>query len=193
MTIVGALLAGGQSKRMGRPKAGLALPDGTLFSHHLLSLLARCTDRQIVVGHGEAVSLPFDVVHLQDAMENAGPLSGIAALLQSGYGDRYLIVPCDMALLFEGLLRQLISTGTRSAAFIHPDGSMAPLPCVIHSESADIAMAHLNSADRSLRHFLDVVNPTFCPIAPDEATALRACNTPDEYAVLYGDTRSGPE
>jgi molybdopterin-guanine dinucleotide biosynthesis protein A len=179
--------------RMGQPKAALALSDGTPFGGYLLSMLARCTDQQVVVGHGVGVTLQDDMVRIQDLAENAGPLSGIAALLGSGYGDRYLIVPCDMALLFEGLLRKLITTGSRSAVFKYPDGSIGPLPCVIHSECAEIAVAHLHSADRSLRSFIGAINPAFCPVDPTDTDALRGCNTPHEYAALYGETRSGQE
>ena len=53
MQLIGCVLCGGQSRRMGRAKALLRRPDGVTYLEHAAQRLSKCCDRLVV-------SLPFD-------------------------------------------------------------------------------------------------------------------------------------
>ena len=50
MRVVGALLAGGASQRMGRDKAGLML-DGQTLAERALGVLRQVSSAQVILGH----------------------------------------------------------------------------------------------------------------------------------------------
>jgi molybdopterin-guanine dinucleotide biosynthesis protein A len=193
MSVVGALLAGGQSQRMGRPKAGLPRPDAKTFSSHLLEVLGFVATTRVIVGHASGISVSEGITRIEDLRENCGPLSGVAALLASGLGDVYLVVPCDMPLLHPTLLKRLLVPAPSSVVFANGDHSFYPLPCALRPNCEKIAAVHLDGPDRSLMHFLKATRPLILPLDEHERGRFRACNTPEEYAALYSAMRSGPE
>jgi molybdopterin-guanine dinucleotide biosynthesis protein A len=130
--LVGAVLAGGKSSRMGRDKAGIAIPerDVTLGARALDLLRATCDD-VVVLGHGRA--MPSDVTRIEDALDDVGPLGGLLALLRSGRGDAYLVLAVDMPGVEAHHVRALVRLLPRS---LSPAG--APLRSST-SASVDVA------------------------------------------------------
>ncbi|MES2442327.1 MAG: molybdenum cofactor guanylyltransferase [Pseudomonadota bacterium] len=103
MRLLGAVLAGGESRRFGSDKA-LALLDGKPLIQHAVDALAAQTDAVIVCGRDWGDGLP-------DRPEpGLGPLGGIAAALHEaarrGY-DAVLTTPCDVPGLPTDLVRRL--------------------------------------------------------------------------------------
>jgi len=74
MTVVGALLAGGESRRMGQDKSALLL-EGKTLAERALATLAAVSDRQVILGHGRGC--PPDVARLPDAVPGQGPSEGL--------------------------------------------------------------------------------------------------------------------
>lgn len=103
---IGAILAGGQSRRMGRTKAAIRLPSALTFAEHACQILSPHVDRTVVLGHGEGA--PSELLRIPDATESAGPVSGLLALLRSGLADEYLVLSCDMPFLTTELLALLL-------------------------------------------------------------------------------------
>jgi molybdopterin-guanine dinucleotide biosynthesis protein A len=89
----GFILAGGQSRRMGRDKAALNWGNRSLLDHmvHLLSTVA---DRVRVVGRGD----------LPDRVAGKGPLGGILTALEASETEENLVVAVDLPLLTPGFL-----------------------------------------------------------------------------------------
>lgn len=104
MRLLGAVLAGGQSRRFGSDKA-MALLDGKPLIAHVSDALAAQTDAVIVVGRDWAV--------VDRPPGGLGPLAGINAALcyayLSGY-DAVLTCACDLPLLPPNL-RELLAGG----------------------------------------------------------------------------------
>lgn len=90
----GFVLAGGQSRRMGRDKAALPWGDRTL-QDHMVALLSTTVGPVRVVGPAE----------LPDRVPGKGPLGGILTALDVSDTEENLIVAVDLPLLTPEFLR----------------------------------------------------------------------------------------
>lgn len=91
----GFILAGGESRRMGRDKAALEWGNGFLLDH-MVQLLSTVAGRVRVVGREE----------LPDRIPGKGPLGGILTALEATDTEENLIVAVDLPLLTEAFLRE---------------------------------------------------------------------------------------
>ena len=101
--MIGVVLAGGQSLRMGQDKAMLAFQGETLL-HHQVSLLQSVCDRVVVSGE----YMGFDCI--PDVTERCGPLGGIYSVVKRFPDAALLVMPVDMPQVTEVHLRALIKT-----------------------------------------------------------------------------------
>jgi len=79
---IAGILAGGQSRRMGRPKAGLEHPGGGTLIEHVVRTAGEVAERVVIVGR--SFLLPSAVASLpvvDDVKPQSGPLAGLFALL----------------------------------------------------------------------------------------------------------------
>lgn len=95
-----AILAGGESRRMGRDKASLDWHGRPLLDHMIE--LARAAGAEVAVAGPHA---PAGVERLPDAVRGRGPLGGVLAALH--WRPRVLVMACDMPRLTAPLLRYL--------------------------------------------------------------------------------------
>jgi len=107
----GIVLCGGQSRRMGRPKAWLPFGAETLLQR-VVRLLGEVVRPIVVVAapDQELPPLPGDVLVVRDAEKGRGPLQGLAAgltALQGLAGAAYLS-GCDTPFLQPALVKRLI-------------------------------------------------------------------------------------
>lgn len=107
MRLLGAVLAGGQSRRFGSDKAE-ALLNGSRLIDLAGEMLTRHCDDVIVVGRSDPswISVP-DV-----PKAGLGPLGGLCGALQHGDINGYeavLVVPCDLPDLPDEIAAQLIA------------------------------------------------------------------------------------
>jgi molybdenum cofactor guanylyltransferase len=108
----GIVLCGGQSKRMGRPKAWL--PFGNeLMLQRVVRLLTDVVDPIVVVAapDQEVPPLPSEVAVVRDEEKGRGPLQGLAAGLAAlkGQVDAAYFSSCDVPFLQPAFVRRLIS------------------------------------------------------------------------------------
>lgn len=106
MRLLGAILAGGRSRRFGSDKA-LALLDGRALLDHAAAALGALVEGTVVCGRAQAGDLPA----IPDRpAPDLGPLGGLCAALHhaaaNGF-DAVLTLPCDTPLLPPGLLARV--------------------------------------------------------------------------------------
>ncbi len=102
----GAILAGGESRRMGRDKALLPIGRRT-FLEAIVDALRPLVERIRVVGRESAEGLAFGNAQ-PDLYPGHGPLSGIHAALATAEAGRVLVVACDLPLVTTAFLRGLV-------------------------------------------------------------------------------------
>jgi molybdopterin-guanine dinucleotide biosynthesis protein A len=105
-SLSGIVLAGGESRRMGRNKALMELEGQTLIARVLDRLSLLCDELIIATNDVELYAdLPARVV--PDVIVGRGALGGIHAGLTAMRNQRAIVVACDMPFLNPPLLRYM--------------------------------------------------------------------------------------
>ena len=130
--VTGAILSGGLSIRMGTPKDRLQLPDGRSMIRHVIDVMLSVCKEIIVAGPEQpGLAEENERIHfVKDNYPGKGPLSGVEAVLSTGYSSAYLIAACDQPLLDVGLLRLLVQTDKNLPCFFtsSENDCIQPLP-----------------------------------------------------------------
>lgn len=133
-----AVLAGGASRRMGAPKAGIELAGRPLIEHALAAgRLARL--RPFVVARRDSELPPLRCAVLIEEDGPRHPLSGIVAALEHAR-EPLVIVACDVPLVPAELLAEL---ARRRASFAMP---LAPRPQPLVARYSPGLLPRLRSA-----------------------------------------------
>lgn len=103
-TTEGAILAGGQSRRMGRDKATLVI-GGVPVLERIAGAMTPMVQRVRVIGAN--VSDTRGLALQADLRPGLGPLSGIHASLATATAPAVLVVACDLPLVTSRFLRGL--------------------------------------------------------------------------------------
>lgn len=153
--ISAAVLAGGESRRMGSDKALLKIAGRPLLAR-TIDLLHRVSDDVLVIGRRAGYE-SFGAAVIADRFPSAGPLGGIATALSAATHEYVLVVACDMPLLSEPLLIAMaeeprgydvlvpaVIAGTdREAAW-----QWQPLHAIYNRGCLSVVEHHLRSGDR---------------------------------------------
>ena len=196
--LVGAVLAGGRSRRMGAAKGGMPLPDGRTLGQAAADALAPlCPGGVVVLGHGEG--LPDALPRIADLRPGEGPLAGLEALLASGRGEAYLVCPCDLPGLTPDALRPLaeavVGGSDPPGALLHvyDDGAgRMHLPLALRARALPAISALLERGERRLGALRGAVTAALIPPDPALAPQLRGANTPEELLALTGSPSGEP-
>lgn len=182
-----AILAGGQSSRMGQPKEGVPMWDGRPMMAHMLDALRPISSKIVIVGQCKGFSIPNEpnIIHLQDRHPDQGPLSALDALLASGLDHRYLVVSCDQPLLDPELLRQLAGTVGGFCFFRTESGlRLDPFPGIYPSWLLPAVENALNHKALSIRDLIDRHAPRWITLPEQELSNFANVNTPDALIAV---------
>ena len=187
MPLTAAILAGGQSQRMGTDKAALEIGGMTLLERTARLALAAGLP-VLVVGRvrPDGWALP-EVRFIPDAKPGLGPAGGLAAALHHAQ-TAVLALACDLPLLTEEALHWLMAQVRSQFA---PSGLVTvngdrrePLFAVYDLTCLPLTEARLAEGRRSLRGIIEAGQFAFAP-APDWVAAqLVNVNTPDEWRQI---------
>ncbi|MEP6767263.1 MAG: molybdenum cofactor guanylyltransferase [Acidobacteriota bacterium] len=123
-----AVLAGGASRRMGRPKAALPYGPGTLLEHQT-SRLFELFDEVWVVAKGEPPA-PLGVARLLlDRTPDLAAIHGVVRALEE-CEDAVFVLGVDLPLVAPAVIRGIVERGRTSAApavLPESDGELQPL------------------------------------------------------------------
>jgi molybdopterin-guanine dinucleotide biosynthesis protein A len=152
MNISAVLLAGGESRRMGKDKATLSFC-GTPLWRIQLELLRRLEPAEIFVSARTDPSWrPADVHLIADVPPSRGPISGIAAVLPNIHTTHLLALAVDMPLMSELYLRDLCREIGPSRGIVPQIHSrVEPLAAIYPREAASDFQNALAGSDFSLQ------------------------------------------
>jgi molybdopterin-guanine dinucleotide biosynthesis protein A len=102
------VLAGGQSRRMGRDKAFLDFDGITLIERVIERVQSVCAET-IIVANDLEMYARFGPRVVRDVYPGKGSLGGIFSGLQAASAEYVLAVACDLPFLNDALLRYLIA------------------------------------------------------------------------------------
>ena len=158
-TLIGLVLAGGQSRRMGQDKALMRYQGRTLIDNASLLLQSASCDKVLISRNTPGF--------LNDKIEDAGPLSGVHAVLDAlsqsdnhnGNPCELLVLPVDMPQMTPELLRILVSRGREAEKACYVEKRFLPfyLP-VTQDTKALLANYLVEQSKRRVVGFLEILN-----------------------------------
>ena len=187
MTLTIAILAGGESRRMGTDKASLEIGGMTLLERAARLALA-VNSSVIVVGRVCPNDWPLpEVLFLSDTEAGLGPVGGLATALQHAQTS-VLALACDLPLLTPEAVQWLIAQAgmqfAPSGLVSLNSGQQEPLFSVYDLTCLPLIEARLTAGQHSLRGVVKAGSFAFAD-APDWVAAqLVNANTPEEWANI---------
>jgi len=174
------LLAGGESRRMGRDKATIEFNGVPLWKRQLELLRALQPKEIFVSARTKPKWLPDDVELLLDDPPSRGPLSGLTKALVAMRAPHLLALAVDMPFMTVGELRKLLELATEGYGVVPVIGERAePLAAIYPAHAAADFKAALAGEDFSLQRLVGKFAPRH-RIATKEAMDLyRNFNTPE--------------
>ncbi|MCK6457556.1 MAG: molybdenum cofactor guanylyltransferase [Phycisphaerae bacterium] len=186
--ILGGVLVGGASTRMGRPKHALEL-DGKSFLRRVVDALTPHVAHVVLLGDAPGASADVGRAALRDADGVRGPLAGILAAMRSEPAAAWLIASCDLPLVTSDAIAWLLSQRDSSSAAIMPrtaDGRIEPLLALYEPASREVFESMAALGEFGVQRVAERVRVRICPIPPALLHCWRNVNTPDDLAGLCG-------
>jgi molybdenum cofactor guanylyltransferase len=189
LAVSAIVLAGGQSRRMGRDKA-LIDYQGRPIIVHVINTLRVLTDDIMVVSNRADLYRSFGARVVTDYDPPSGPLGGIAVGLQAVNHDVAVVVACDMPFLNVSLLRWLIDLAEGVDAVVpQTGGEFEPLHAVYRQKCHDPIVRRLARGERRVISFFADVRLRPVPeaewrVLDPEGRSLVNLNTPDDLGLL---------
>src|SRR4030042_5246396 len=106
--ILGVILAGGKSIRMGKDKCRLPFGDGTLLSSSI-NLLRRVVSDYVVIADSEDRYSDVCVPVWGDLKPGIGPLGGIFTAFTKSKSSYIIVIACDMPFLEPEFLEYMVN------------------------------------------------------------------------------------
>lgn len=161
--ISGAILAGGQGKRMGGSRKGLLQrdPRQTMVDYLIQEIGQAGIEEIVVVSCDIRAYSAFGRTVIPDIRPNLGPLGGIEAALahaaRHGNSDAVLFLPCDMPAISRIQIQTLLDTFQSSServvvATLQTENiPMQPLCSIVHKEILPSVQSALDEREYSVR------------------------------------------
>jgi molybdopterin-guanine dinucleotide biosynthesis protein A len=185
-TVLGAIMAGGQSRRFGRNKALVEFGGRTVIER-VVEALAPAVERIILVGNDPEpyrfLGLP---IHF-DMLPGAGALGGIYTAVVAGLGRPVVVASCDLPLVTAPLFERLAAL-SGSADAVVPRGATGLQPlCAAYGPACRAAIEErVQLGQLKVAGFFSAVQVRYLGAAElaelgDEAALFFNINTPEEY------------
>lgn len=191
-----ALLAGGGSRRFGRPKETAEL-QGRPMVEYPVAAARRAGLPLVLVGGDAALAERLDVRHLSDAPGVPGPIGGLLSALRWAVHRRrpgVVLLGVDMPLYPAGLLslvaREAKDDGSTAVALRTPDGRLQTLGAFYPTARLDDIATVATGPEPSLRRAYAAsdgrgLDGSLASLKPfDLDLAFRNVNTPEDLAEV---------
>jgi molybdopterin-guanine dinucleotide biosynthesis protein A len=198
-TLVGAVLVGGASSRMGTPKALLPLDDTAMARRVVDALLAGGASRVAAAGGEPSMAAALGIGHRADRWPGEGPLGGLTSAVLGEGGDDVIVVvaACDQPDLTGELVRRLVEALEGSgpevlvAAVVTSDGRRHPFPSAWRAAAGPVLEALMGTGARRADAGFDAAGVVDVPADP---AILIDLDTPDDvrrWARAHGSPPPG--
>lgn len=188
MTLSAVLLAGGESRRMGRDKATVIFDGEALWKRQLATLQQINAEEIFISARTDPSWRPNDFTFVRDLDDGHGPWSGLAATLAQTSTTHLLALAIDMPLMTARYLKSLrenVQPGRGVVPQIR--GRYEPL-AAIYPRDADVDLAQTSNAlGYSLQRLLEMLVArgvmSVRPVAPEEECVFRNLNEPADLVT----------
>ncbi len=188
VSLAAVVLAGGESRRMGRDKATLPGPGGagTLAEYVVGVVAARCEPVFVVAAPGQPLPR-LEARVIRDEIQGLGPLPATGRGLRAAAdaGAQYAFVcAVDMPLLAAELIDELMQLAIKTdAEVVLPwDGRSHYLAAVYRTDLADRIDALVGAGERKMSALIDASDVQ--QIVLPDSRALTNVNTDSEFRAM---------
>lgn len=195
--IGGAILAGGKSSRMGRPKDLLPWRGGSMISELAKEVTACQLSCLIVSNHPE--QLPADITHYRgvtivpDAVPSAGPVSGLVTAFRRTTEEVLLVLSCDLPFMDREQIHRLLdyAKGVQDwdVIAVQEQGRLHPLVALYHRRTQLFWEDALRQKQLRLMSTLAELRVHETPAGLLDPWAVFNANTPEEYQMAIEEER----
>ena len=185
MTFTAVLLAGGESRRMGSDKATLRWRGRPLWEWQLEKLRALTPERILLSARSDLPWRPSDVELLPDIPPSRGPLSGLAAALDTMETDHLLALAVDLPFMTTEHLRFLCERARPGTGIVPMiKGTAEPLSAIYPGTARTHFLEALPLDDSSLqpivRRLVALNMLQAFPVPDEEHQFYKNVNKPEE-------------
>jgi molybdopterin-guanine dinucleotide biosynthesis protein A len=185
ITLTAVLLAGGESRRMGRDKATIEFEGQPLWQRQIGILRSLEPERIFVSSRIRPSWLPGDFDVLLDDPPSRGPLSGLTKALAAMRTTHLVALAVDMPFIIGEKLGALVTLGKPGCGIVPVIGKRAePLVAVYPGEALKDFLAALAGFDFSLQGLVQTLarNQTvrLFPVPAEDRHLYRSVNEPGD-------------
>jgi len=182
--IYGAVLVGGASRRMGRPKQ-LVVHGGVTLLERAVGALEGPVERTVLAGSGPVPGPLESLPQILDPPGLAGPLAGLLSVMRWATDATWVVAACDMPRVNPEAVAWLIGQRRPGIWAVMPrlrNGVIEPLLAVYEPQARPLLEAQATRGQWGPRH-LAANDRVICPTPPAEIIAAwENVNTPEEMA-----------
>ena len=187
MTFSAVLLAGGESRRMGRDKATIQVEGQPLWRRQLELLRSLGPQQVFISARTRPDWLPDNVELLLDDSPSRGPFSGLTKALDAMRTTHLIALAVDMPFITGDQLRELVSATTAVWGVVPiVDGQAEPLAAIYPAEAASEFFAALSGPDFALQRIVRqlVANGKIHAVRTSDANTVfyRSVNAPGDLS-----------
>ncbi|MCP4896440.1 MAG: molybdopterin-guanine dinucleotide biosynthesis protein B [bacterium] len=187
--VLGGVLVGGASRRMGRPKQLINIR-GNAMIEHVAAALAPTTDNLVLLGDGAVPASIEALLRLPDVADCTGPMAGLLAAMRWAPDSTWLVAACDLPQCDSATALWLLSQRRQGAWAVMPqfETGVEPLLAVYEPQALGL-LEDQYAADELAPRLLAQHEKVYTPRPPPELEgAWRNVNTEQELAVLMPGT-----
>ena len=189
--MIGVILAGGKSSRIGMDK--LLLPvHGRPMIEHILSVLDEVFEQIVVVGKPSTYLECLEpLVVVEDKIRGIGPIGGVYTGLQYMEAEYGFFVACDMPFLDASIIRQQVrwaQKGIWDAVVPRYNQLLEPLHGVYSKRCLKPVSILIRQGDYRIRRLYDLVNVRYLDIESEKVfrRAFYNINTVETWQEIEG-------
>ena len=185
--LMGLVLAGGRSTRMGTDKGLLSYHGKPQREYLYDQMRPLCREVYLSIRPEQQESIPGGFACIADENKYRGPLNGLLSAHHAFPDAAWLVVACDLPLIDQEVLAYLVARRNPKAmatAFAtRKTGLPEPLAAIWEPHGLKAAEIHLQTSQSSCpRKFL--LNTETTLVVPEDDLWVANANEPEEYEAL---------
>lgn len=178
------VLAGGDSRRMGRPKAWLEVGDTTLLRYVVERLAPAFSEVMVSFAEPEQLEEPVPYRIVFDRKRSTGPLAGLEAGLLAARNEVIFAVACDMPYVTQEVAQMAVAAARGcDAAIPRFDGRTEPVCGAYRRTALPFITGALNSGRLKTADIAGDLDVTW--LESLDPAAFRSLNTPQDLERFH--------
>lgn len=153
--VTGIVLAGGESRRMGRHKATIEI-DGAPLLKKSVQLFKELFPEVIAISKEPGIFGDVGCKEVGDLFSGMGPMVGILTAFKVASSDAIFVSACDMPFLNKGVIELIVNEGRGFDITLPKIGGKGdPLHALYSRNCYESMRSFMNDKGRSLNRFID--------------------------------------